>query len=73
MINQGLVRFLSPDGNHDARTDEIIERVRASGEAWFGGTDWNGKRVMRISVCNYRTTDEDVRRTLDAVRSALAA
>ena len=73
VINQGLVRFLSPDGNHDARTDEIIERVRASGTAWFGGTDWNGKRIMRISVCNWRTTDDDVTRTLDAVRAALAS
>jgi len=72
VINQGLVRFLSADGNHDQRTDEVIERIRNGGTAWFGGTDWNGKRVMRISVCNYRTTDEDVTRTLDAVRAALA-
>ena len=73
VINQGLVRFLSPDGDHDARTDKIIERVRAGGQAWFGGTDWNGKRVMRISVCNWRTTDEDVKRALDAIRAALGS
>ncbi len=73
VINQGLVRFLSPEGNHDARTDEIIERVRASGEAWFGGTDWNGKRVMRISVCNWRTTGNDVARALHAIGRALTS
>lgn len=72
IINQGLVRFLASDGNHDARTDQVIERIRDAGTAWFGGTDWRGKRAMRISVCNYRTTDRDVERALAAVSSALA-
>ena len=71
VINQGLVRFLSPDGDHDAYTDRVIETIRAGGEAWFGGTDWNGKRAMRISVCNYRTTPRDVERTLAAIEAAL--
>ena len=71
-MNQGLVRFLSDDGDHDARTDRIIEAIRAEGTAWFGGTAWGGKRAMRISVCNHRTTDRDVDLTLDAVGRVLA-
>ncbi|TKC92492.1 aspartate aminotransferase family protein [Trinickia terrae] len=66
-INQGLVRFLDRDGAHDARTDATIAAIQASGIAWFGGTTWRGRRAMRISVCNWRTTADDVRRTLDAV------
>ena len=57
MINQGLVRFLSPDGDHDTRTDEVIARIQAGGVAWFGGATAGGRRVMRMSVCNWRTTD----------------
>jgi glutamate/tyrosine decarboxylase-like PLP-dependent enzyme len=71
-INQGLVRFLSPDGDHDRRTDAIIEAVRAKGVAWFGGTLWHDKRVMRVSVCNWRTSDEDVDRAIVSVRQVLA-
>ena len=71
VINQGLVRFLDPDGNHDARTDEIIKRINESGEAWFGGTLWNGMRVMRISLSNFRTTGEDIDRVVAAVKVAL--
>jgi glutamate/tyrosine decarboxylase-like PLP-dependent enzyme len=71
IINQGLVRFLSPDGDHDRRTDEVIERIRDGGVAWFGGTTWRGERAMRISVCNWRTGDDDVARTIEAVERAL--
>lgn len=70
-MNQGLLRFLSPDGDHDRRTDAVIEAVRAEGTSWFGGTTWEGMRAMRVSVCNHRTTDEDVDRTVRAVADVL--
>jgi glutamate/tyrosine decarboxylase-like PLP-dependent enzyme len=72
IINQGLVRFLSKDGDHDGATDEIIGRIQAKGVAWFGGATWRGMRVMRVSVCNWLTTDRDIEQTLASVREALA-
>jgi glutamate/tyrosine decarboxylase-like PLP-dependent enzyme len=71
VINQGLVRFLDPAGDHDGRTDEVINRINASGEAWFGPTVWNGMRVMRISLSNFRTTQDDIERAYAAIRAAL--
>jgi glutamate/tyrosine decarboxylase-like PLP-dependent enzyme len=71
-INQGLVRFLSRDGDHDGFTDEVIRRIQAKGVAWFGGATWRGMRVMRVSVCNWRTTQDDIDRTLATVQEALA-
>jgi glutamate/tyrosine decarboxylase-like PLP-dependent enzyme len=72
VINQGLVRFLARDGDHDRRTDRIIAQIQDKGVAWFGGATWRAKRVMRISVCNWRTTDRDIDRTIEAVRAAAA-
>ncbi len=72
-MNQGLLRFLAPDGDHDRRTDAVIEAIRAEGTAWFGGTDWKGQRAMRVSVCNHRTADHDVDRTVAAVARVLEA
>lgn len=72
-MNQGLVRFLSSAGDHDRRTDEVTDAIRAEGTAWFGATEWSGMRAMRISVCNFRTTDADIDRTLEAVSRVLAA
>lgn len=69
--NQGLVRFLADDGDHDTRTDEVTARIQASGEAWFGGTTWNGTRAMRVSVVNWRTDERGVERSIAAVRDIL--
>jgi aromatic-L-amino-acid decarboxylase len=75
-LNQALVRFLDPrpgarDADHDARTEKVIAAVNASGEAFFGPSTWEGKRVMRICVVNWRTSPRDVERTIDAVAAAL--
>lgn len=75
-VNQGLVRF--PDHrhgagpeDHDRRTDAVIAAIVGTGEAFFGGTAWNGMRCMRVSVCNWQTTERDVDRAVSAVRSVL--
>lgn len=75
-INQGLVRFLdrSPDAtqeDHDQRTDQVIVEILKTGEAFFQGTTWRGRRAMRVSVCNWRTSDEDVDRVVNAVEKVL--
>jgi len=84
-LNQGLVRFLSPgsgrttgervsasaDAMHDRATDAVIAEVERSGEAFFTGTTWRGRRAMRISVCNWQTSDIDVERAIRAVAQAV--
>ena len=73
ITNQGLVRFLDPsEQDHDRRTDEVIAAIVASGEAFFGGTTWRGKRAMRVSVCNWRTSPEDVQRSINSVARVLS-
>jgi glutamate/tyrosine decarboxylase-like PLP-dependent enzyme len=76
-VNQGLVRFLArragaTDADHDRRTDDVIAALLRGGEAFFGGVTWRGKRCMRVSVCNWQTSDADVERAVAAVRGALA-
>lgn len=71
-INQGLVRFLDPEGrDHNSWTDLVISKIVASGEAFFGGTNWRGKRCMRVSVCNWRTSASDVDRVVAAFAGIL--
>lgn len=73
-INQGLVRFLDPNKkDHDRFTDVVLDRIEAGGEALFSGTHYRGRRCMRISVCSWLTDDEDVERTIRAVKAAIEA
>ncbi|HEX3373584.1 MAG TPA: aminotransferase class V-fold PLP-dependent enzyme [Edaphobacter sp.] len=77
-INQGLVRFhtrtkdASPVED-DAYTDRVMAEILASGEAFFTGTTWHGRRAMRVSVCNWQTSTEDVDRVVASVDKILHA
>lgn len=72
IINQGLVAFRHPSGSEsDEWNDRAIGAICSEGTSFFSGTTWNGRRAMRISVTNWQTSTEDVKRTLDGVRRAL--
>jgi glutamate/tyrosine decarboxylase-like PLP-dependent enzyme len=70
VLNQVLVRFLDPEGDHDARTRAVVKAVQEGGTCWLGGTTWQGKAAMRISVSNWSTTEEDVDRSVAAILRA---
>ncbi len=73
VLNQVLVRFERPGATSeedDRWTREVIARVQRDGTCWLSGTVWRGRALMRISVCNWSTTTEDVRRSAEAILSA---
>jgi glutamate/tyrosine decarboxylase-like PLP-dependent enzyme len=62
VLNQVLVAFGDP-----ATTQRVIAGVQEDGTCWCGGTVWQGKTAMRISVSSWATTDEDVEKSLAAI------
>jgi len=62
MLNQVLVQF-----GDAAHTQQVIRAIQEEGVCWCGGTVWQGKPAMRISVSGWRTTDEDVRRSIVSI------
>ncbi|HET8755042.1 MAG TPA: aminotransferase class V-fold PLP-dependent enzyme [Solirubrobacteraceae bacterium] len=67
VLNQVLVRF----GDSDETTRAVIAHVQDGGEAWLGGTVWNGQAAARVSVSNWSTTEEDVDRLAAALADGL--
>jgi hypothetical protein len=70
-LNQTLVR-LHPS---ETVTDRIVREVQREGTCWMSATTWRGVRCMRISVSSWRTTLDDVDRSVAAivrVRDAIA-
>jgi glutamate/tyrosine decarboxylase-like PLP-dependent enzyme len=72
VLNQVLVRFLDPGRDHDVRTRAVVKAVQEDGTCWLGGTTWQGKAAMRISVSNWSTT-EDVDRSIAAILRAASS
>jgi glutamate/tyrosine decarboxylase-like PLP-dependent enzyme len=62
IINQVLVSFGAPEV-----TREVIRRVQEEGTCWCGGTLWQGRTAMRISVSSWATTAADVEQSLEAI------
>jgi glutamate/tyrosine decarboxylase-like PLP-dependent enzyme len=61
-LNQVLVSFGPPEA-----TRRVIAAIQADGTCWCGGTVWQGRTAMRISVSSWATTDDDVSRCIDAI------
>jgi glutamate/tyrosine decarboxylase-like PLP-dependent enzyme len=57
----------------DDRTRAVAAALLADGTTWMSGSRWHDRAVVRISVSNWSTTDDDVRRCLDALRRAAAS
>jgi glutamate/tyrosine decarboxylase-like PLP-dependent enzyme len=56
----------------DERTRAVTARLIADGTAWMSGSRWHDRDVLRVSVSNWSTDADDVRRSVDAVRRAVA-
>ncbi|HEX3895921.1 MAG TPA: pyridoxal-dependent decarboxylase [Rudaea sp.] len=62
VLNQVLVSFGDAE-----RTQRIVAAIQTDGTCWCGGTVWQGKTAMRISVSSWATTESDVERSIEAI------
>jgi glutamate/tyrosine decarboxylase-like PLP-dependent enzyme len=62
VLNQVLVSFGSPE-----MTQRVIQGIQQDGTCWCGGTVWQKQTAMRISICSWATTDEDVEKSAAAM------
>ncbi len=59
VFNQVLVAC-----ENDLETEETLKNLQEMRECWCGGSLWFNKKVIRISVCSWATTEEDVTRSV---------
>jgi glutamate/tyrosine decarboxylase-like PLP-dependent enzyme len=69
VLNQVLVAL--PGGDDANRA--TVAAVQRDGTCWLGGTTWNGRYVLRVSVSNWSTTDADIDRSAEAIARAAHA
>jgi len=45
--------------------------VQNSGRTWMAGSKWNDKSVIRISVCSWMTSENDIKEVLSLFENAI--
>lgn len=65
VFNQVLVSC-----ENDDITSKTLQLIQSSGECWAGGAQWDGKKVIRVSVSAWATTPEDITRSVNAFAKA---
>jgi glutamate/tyrosine decarboxylase-like PLP-dependent enzyme len=66
VLNQVLVQFVPLPGDprdEGAFTMDVVSGVQHDGTCRLGSTRWKGRRAMRLSICNWSTTAEDIDRS----------
>jgi len=53
----------------DAENEALLERVNATGEVFLSHTRLNGRYVLRLAIGNLRTTEAEVTRAWELLRS----
>ena len=73
MLNEVVFNQVLIAGRDEAHTQSILDYVQKSGELWCGGTTWQGKAAIRISICSWVTDEEDIQRSLVTFKEAFSA
>lgn len=70
VLAQGLNQVLVRVGEDDAHTAATLAAVQAEGTCWPSATTWRERSCIRLSVCSWQTTAEDVDRSVEALARA---
>ncbi|MCX2745473.1 aminotransferase class V-fold PLP-dependent enzyme [Mangrovivirga sp. M17] len=65
VFNQVIVQCETDDV-----TDKVIEEVQNLRECWVGGSVWKGRRIIRVSICSWVTSEEDISRSVKSLIKA---
>ena len=67
-LNQTLIGF-----DPGIYADAVVEGLDRDGTCLMTATTWRERRCLRISCCNWKTTQADVERSVEALRGVLTA
>lgn len=73
VLNEVVLNQVVFAGASEATTKAALARIQSSGVTWLGPTSWRGRYAMRISVCSWATTPDDVERSLAVMIAALSS
>lgn len=70
VLNEVVFNQVIVSCENEELNNQVINNVQDSGECWVGGGKWQGKSIIRFSVCSWATTAEDITRSVAAFVAA---
>lgn len=66
VLNEVVFNQVLVSCENDEITINTLNAIQESLECWCGGAQWDNKEVIRISVCSWATTSNDITRSVDS-------
>ncbi len=66
VFNQVIVRC-----DTDDLTERVLKNIQELRDCWLGGSVWQNKKVMRVSICSWATTEDDIHLSIASFKKAL--
>lgn len=70
VLNQLAIRFNDLSADADRLTERIVEEVQSQGGSFVESAEWQGRRILRVSIISHDTRQEHVDRLADAIIAA---
>ncbi len=70
IINEVVFNQVLVACENDEQTQKTLANIQKSGECWCGPSAWKGEAMIRVSICSWATTEEDIERTIRAFANA---
>ncbi len=71
VLNEVVFNQVMVQCNSDTLTHSVMKKVQENRVCWVGGSMWKGKKVIRISICSWTTTEKDILISVQSFRQAL--
>ena len=55
----------------DTLTQKVLQQIQELRDCWLGGSVWFDKKVMRVSICSWATTENDINISVASFKKAL--
>ncbi|MFZ4857876.1 MAG: pyridoxal phosphate-dependent decarboxylase family protein [Desulfuromonadaceae bacterium] len=72
VLNQVVFNQVVVCCDSDEITNKVLEKIQSLRECWVGGSVWQGRRVIRVSVCSWATTSNDIATSVRSFAKAQA-
>lgn len=66
VFNQIIIRC-----ENDQLTKNVLANIQSLRECWLGGAVWHDKKVIRVSICSWATTENDITIAVGSFKKAL--